>query len=202
MFAQVKNLIRNAFLSGALLWLTAVVATSAASADQQKNSSGVVSASTQTSTKKATQKSSNDIPLSIPADLTPQQMGMYSVGDLDGNGVIDSADLSLLLVRLGTNGSDISTTTTGNTSSSFAAVTGTGMQGLHAKNYLVTDGATTYSVMDVYVRFGSAVGIDAAGERIVSNYGQATTDAASGNVTKISRGENYSSSGAPISKLL
>ena len=201
MFAQAKTQFRDAFLSFTLLCLLVVVQVSGAPTTQQKNSVGAVNTSTRAATKNSTQLSADQIPLSIPVDLAPQQMGMYSVGDLNGNGVIDSADLGLLLVRLGTNGSDIENTTS-NAPASVTAVTGTGMQGLHAKNYLVTDGATTYSVMDVYVRFGSAVGVGASGERIVSNYGQATTDAASGNVSKISRGENYSSSGLPISKII
>jgi len=71
-----------------------------------------------------------------------------------------------------------------------------GMQGLYAKNYLLAaDGyAATgvgtassnayYSVMDVYVKFNSAVGVGSSGERIVSFFGQATTDSATYGVTK------------------
>ena len=186
MFAQAKNQFRDAFLSFTLLCLFLVVQASGAPTTQQKSSMGVVNTSTRAATKNSTQISSDQIPRSIPLDLAPQQMGMYSVGDLNGNGVIDSADLGLLLVRLGTNGSDIENTTS-NAPASAMAVTGTGMQGLHAKNYLVTDGATTYSVMDVYVRFGSAVGTGSAGERIVSVFGQTTTDTSSGNVSKLAK---------------
>jgi len=66
-----------------------------------------------------------------------------------------------------------------------------GMQGLYAKNYLLAADGTAatganafYSVMDVYVKFNSAVGVGSAGERIVSFFGQATTDAATYGVTK------------------
>ena len=66
-----------------------------------------------------------------------------------------------------------------------------GMQGLHAKNYLLAqDGSAAsgsnayYSVMDVYVKFNSAVGTGSAGERIVSFFGQATTDAGTYGVNK------------------
>ena len=76
-----------------------------------------------------------------------------------------------------------------------------GMQGLYAKNYLLAaDGSAAkqvydsstgywntnaaYSVMDVYVKFNSAVGVGSNGERIVSFFGQATTDAATYGVTK------------------
>ena len=82
-----------------------------------------------------------------------------------------------------------------------------GMQGLHAKNYLLAadgtaaqqveyvhaDGNTywksnaAYSVMDVYVKFNSAVGVGSAGERIVSFFGQATTDAGTYGVDKSSK---------------
>ncbi len=76
-----------------------------------------------------------------------------------------------------------------------------GMQGLYAKNYLLAaDGsaATTgfggstayYSVMDVYVKYNSAVGIGSAGERIVSMFGQATTDSSTYGVNKSTKFEN------------
>ena len=58
-----------------------------------------------------------------------------------------------------------------------------GMQGLYAKNYLLAadgtglgisgmNGPAVYSVMDVYVKFNSAVGTGSSGERIVSFFGQ------------------------------
>ena len=52
-----------------------------------------------------------------------------------------------------------------------------GMQGLYAKNYIVASGGTSYSVMDVYVKFNSATGTGSAGERLVSVFGQTTTSA-------------------------
>jgi hypothetical protein len=52
-----------------------------------------------------------------------------------------------------------------------------GMQGLYAKNYIVEAGGTSYSVMDVYVKFNSAIGTGSAGERLVSVFGQTTTSA-------------------------
>ena len=44
-----------------------------------------------------------------------------------------------------------------------------------------------YSVMDVYVKFNSAVGVGSAGERIVSFFGQATTDSSTYGVVKTSK---------------
>ena len=52
-----------------------------------------------------------------------------------------------------------------------------GMQGLYAKNYIVEAGGTSYSVMDVYVKFNSATGTGSAGERLISVFGQTTTSA-------------------------
>ena len=50
-----------------------------------------------------------------------------------------------------------------------------GMQGLYAKNYIVEAGGTSYSVMDVYVKFNTSNGTGSAGERIVSCFGVTTT---------------------------
>jgi len=52
-----------------------------------------------------------------------------------------------------------------------------GMQGLYAKNYIVASGGTSYSVMDVYIKFNSATGTGSSGERLVSVFGQTTTSA-------------------------
>ncbi len=52
-----------------------------------------------------------------------------------------------------------------------------GMQGLYAKNYIVEAGGTSYSVMDVYVKFNTSNGTGSAGERIVSIFGVTTTSA-------------------------
>ena len=52
-----------------------------------------------------------------------------------------------------------------------------GLQGLYAKNYIVDAGGTSYSVMDVYVKFNSASGTGSFGERLVSVFGQTTTSA-------------------------
>ena len=85
-----------------------------------------------------------------------------------------------------------------------------GMQGLYAKNYLlaadgtaakqVYDSATgywntnaAYSVMDVYVKFNSALGTGSQGERIVSFFGQGTTDAGTYGVNKSSKYVNNAS---------
>ena len=72
-----------------------------------------------------------------------------------------------------------------------ASASVSGMQGLYAKNYLLaadgsaaTGGNEFYSVMDVYVKYNSAVGTGSAGERIVSFFGQGTTDAATYGVNK------------------
>ena len=52
-----------------------------------------------------------------------------------------------------------------------------GLQGLYAKNYIVEAGGTSYSVMDVYVKFNSASGTGSSGERLISVFGQTTTSA-------------------------
>ena len=73
-----------------------------------------------------------------------------------------------------------------------ASASVSGMQGLYAKNYLLAaDGtaasptnAAYYSVMDVYVKFNSAVGTGSSGERIVSFFGQGTTDSSTYGVNK------------------
>ena len=69
-----------------------------------------------------------------------------------------------------------------------------GMQGLYANNYLLaadgtaaTSGNVFYSVMDVYVKFNSAVGVGGSGERIVAFFGQATTDSSTYSVNKSSK---------------
>jgi len=73
-----------------------------------------------------------------------------------------------------------------------ASASVSGMQGLYAKNYLLAADGTAasptniayYSVMDVYVKFNSAVGVGSSGERIVSFFGQATTDSSTYGVNK------------------
>ena len=130
-------------------------------------------------------------------DVPSQQMGGYTVTDVDGNGIIDTADLSLLLVRLGTTGNDVVTTDNEPASVTNATASVAGMQGLYAKNYLLaadgsaaTGGNAYYSVMDVYVKYNSAVGVAGNGERIVSFFGQATTDASTYGVNKSAKYEN------------
>ena len=122
-------------------------------------------------------------------DVPSQQMGGYKVTDLDGNGFIDTADLSLLLLRLGTTGVDVVTTDSEPASATNATASVAGLQGLYAKNFLLAaDGSAAtgvgtsssnayYSVMDVYIKFNSATGTGSAGERIVSVFGQTTTTA-------------------------
>ena len=146
MFMHVKIQVRNTFCSFAILCLLAAVQVVASSSSQQKTNSTNLGATKNTSA----QLSVSKVPIKILVDLEPQQMGWYSVGDVDSNGIIDAADWGLLLVGLGNNQSYISTTDNSQSSTpALAAVTTFGMQGLHAKKYLVTDGATTYSVMDV-----------------------------------------------------
>ena len=70
-------------------------------------------------------------------DVPSQQMGSYKVTDLDGNGFIDTADLSLLLLRLGTTGVDVVTTDSEPASATNATASVAGLQGLYAKNYIV-----------------------------------------------------------------
>ncbi len=76
-----------------------------------------------------------------------------------------------------------------------------GAQGLYAKNYLLAaDGSAAtglgtsssnafYSVMDVYLKFNSAVGTGSNGERVVNFFGQATTDASTYGVNKTAKYE-------------
>ena len=58
-----------------------------------------------------------------------------------------------------------------------AAASVAGLQGLYAKNYIVEASGTSYSVMDVYIKFNSATGTGSSGERLVSVFGQTTTSA-------------------------
>ena len=204
MVAQAKKQFRQAFLSFTLLCLCAVVQAWAVEESQKKNSSGVA--------RTAAQTSDRTISNTIPSEVPPQQIGQYSVSDLDGNGEIDTGDISLLLLKLSgltTDTGDISLSllnmsseindspdTTvidiADTTNTFSlAASAAGVQGLHAKNYLldISGNAASgnnahYSVMDVYVKFNSAVGVGSAGERVVSFFGQATTDTATFGVNK------------------
>jgi len=101
------------------------------------------------------------------------------------------------------NSSQIVSTLLAMTFAGAASASVAGMQGLYAKNYLLAaDGSAAtninngngtwtgnayYSVMDVYVKFNSAVGVGSAGERIVSFFGQATTDSSTYGVDKSSK---------------
>jgi alpha-tubulin suppressor-like RCC1 family protein len=121
---------------------------------------------------------------------------MLQVTDMDGNGAIDSGDISLLLLNMSSEATDATNTTSidiADTTEQTSSLTGSvaGMQGLYAKNYLLaadgtaaTGGNQFYSVMDVYVKFNSALGTGSQGERIVSFFGQATTDASTYGVNK------------------
>ena len=114
------------------------------------------------------------------------------VTDTDGSGAIDGGDLGLMLLNMGASADDIAVDSqidSGNESSSLVASVA-GAQGLYAKNYIVTEGGVDYSVMDVYLKFNSAVGVGSAGERVVNFFGQATTDASTYGVTKIAKYEN------------
>ena len=95
------------------------------------------------------------------------------------------------------NSSQIVSTLLAMTFAGAASASVAGMQGLYAKNYLLAaDGSAAsgsnayYSVMDVYVKFNSAVGTGSQGERIVSFFGQATTDASTYGVNKSAKYEN------------
>ena len=129
---------------------------------------------------------------------------MLQVTDMDGNGAIDSGDISLLLLNMSGEATDVPNATaidiadtTNQTSSLTSSVAG--LQGLYAKNYLLAADGTAatgvntancnafYSVMDVYVKYNSAVGTGSAGERIVSFFGAATTDSATYGVVKSSK---------------
>ncbi|MCE9620606.1 MAG: hypothetical protein K8R92_11965 [Planctomycetes bacterium] len=68
-----------------------------------------------------------------------------------------------------------------------ASASVSGAQGLYAHNYIVNDSGTYYSVMDVFLKFNSNVGVGANGERLVGFYGQATTDASTYGVDKTSK---------------
>ena len=73
-----------------------------------------------------------------------------------------------------------------------AAASVAGLQGLYAKNYIVEASGTSYSVMDVYIKFNSATGTGNAGERIVSVFGQTTTSANTYGVDQTSKYLNSS----------
>ena len=129
----------------------------------------------------------------------PQRMGSFVVNDVNGNNVIDSGDLGLMLLNVdGTSAdssADESSDASGSPRSSFV---GTGVQGLYGRNYLLAaDGSPAdathpafYSVIDVYLKFGSALGTGSNGERVVNFFGQATTDTSTFGVTKISKYDN------------
>jgi hypothetical protein len=130
---------------------------------------------------------------------------MLQVTDIDGNGAIDSGDISLLLLNMPGEATDAPNATaidiadtTNQTSSLTSSVAG--LQGLYAKNYLLaadgtaaTSGNEFYSVMDIYVKFNSTVGVGSAGERIVSFFGKATTDAGTYGVSRGSKFVNSAS---------
>ena len=95
------------------------------------------------------------------------------------------------------NSSQIVSTLLAMTFAGVASASVAGMQGLYARNYLLAADGTAatganafYSVMDVYVKFNSAVGTGSAGERIVSFFGQATTSADTYGVNKSAKYEN------------
>ena len=126
---------------------------------------------------------------------------MLQVTDMDGTGNIDSGDISLLLLNMSGEATDAPNTTTidiADTTNQTSSLTSSvsGIQGLYARNYLLAaDGSAAtgvgtancnafYSVMDVYVKYNSAVGTGSSGERIVSFFGNATTDSATYGVIK------------------
>ncbi|MEI6273152.1 MAG: hypothetical protein WCQ03_06750, partial [Phycisphaerae bacterium] len=124
---------------------------------------------------------------------------MLQVTDMDGTGNIDSGDISLLLLNMSGEATDAPNTTTidiADTTNQTSSLTSSvaGLQGLYAKNYLLaadgtaaTSGNEFYSVMDVYIKYNSAVGVGSSGERIVSFYGKATTDSSTYGVNKSSK---------------
>ena len=174
-----KNLFRQIFLSFTLLCSLAALHVSAQPSPEQtavkiSGSTGINSAQ-------------------------PQRMGSFVVNDVNGNNVIDSGDLGLMLLNVdGTSAdssADESSDASGSPRSSFV---GTGVQGLYGRNYLLAaDGSPAdathpafYSVIDVYLKFGSALGTGSNGERVVNYFGQATTDTSTFGVTKISKYDN------------
>ena len=129
----------------------------------------------------------------------PQRMGSFVVNDVNGNNVIDSGDLGLMLLNVdGTSAYSSADESSDASDSPRSSFVGTGMQGLYGRNYLLAeDGSPAdathpafYSVIDVYMKFGSALGTGSNGERVVNYFGQATTDASTYNVTKISKYDN------------
>ena len=129
----------------------------------------------------------------------PQRMGSFVVNDVNGNNVIDSGDLGLMLLNVDGTSADSSADESSDASDSpRSSFVGTGMQGLYGRNYLLAeDGSPAdathpafYSVIDVYMKFGSALGTGSNGERVVNYFGQATTDASTYSVTKISKYDN------------
>ena len=174
-----KNLFRQIFLSFTLLCSLAALHVSAQSNTEQNavkisGSTGINSAQ-------------------------PQRMGSFVVNDVNGNNVIDSGDLGLMLLNVDGTSADSSADESSDASDSpRSSFVGTGMQGLYGRNYLLAeDGSPAdathpafYSVIDVYLKFGSALGTGSNGERVVNYFGQATTDASTYSVTKISKYDN------------
>jgi len=112
------------------------------------------------------------------------------VTDLNRDGTIDGADFGLML--LGEESSAEFDVELPPVQSQMTAPA-SGARGLYGKTYIVDVAGTRYSVMDVYIRWGSAVGSGSAAERIEAVFGQSITDAATGNVNKTARYENSAS---------
>ncbi|NBV63970.1 MAG: hypothetical protein EBR71_05770, partial [Planctomycetes bacterium] len=117
------------------------------------------------------------------------EIARTQISDLNHDGVIDGADMGLFL--LGEEAPmDELVSELPLPQSQFVAA---GARGLFGNGYIVDVSGTKYSVIDVYIKWGSAVGTGTAGERVVAVFGQSTTDTATGGVDKTARYENSAS---------
>jgi hypothetical protein len=113
-----------------------------------------------------------------------------TITDLNRDGVIDGADIGLALLGEGADeGLDVGVPA----APTAMSLTGSGARGLHGNSYIVDVAGVKYSVIDVYIKWGSAVGTGTSAERVVAIFGQSITDAATGNVNKSARYENSAS---------
>ena len=119
--------------------------------------------------------------------IDPNQEHSDLADDLNHDGVIDGADLGLSLLHAGCETRNESILELDDIHS---LLVGTGAQGLFAKNYIVDDAGTKYSVIDVYLKWGSAVGVGSNGERLVSFFGQSIRDNSTYQVDKTSQFKN------------
>lgn len=117
------------------------------------------------------------------------EIARTQISDLNHDGVIDGADMGLFLLGEEAPVDELAPEMPLPQAQFVAA----GARGLYGNGYIVDVAGTKYSVIDVYIKWGSAVGTGTAGERVVAVFGQSTTDTATGGVDKTARYENSAS---------